>query len=212
MKKLIQLVSALLVLTICPTGTSRAAEAEDPGQATVTNTSLAGSNVSGSGTVTNPRGGRTITIDASLDNPYKLPPEVWDKLSSDQIMELQKTRYNRSQVEDVVVPLASFAAMAVIVGLIFSYRFKRDRMVQETIRLMVDKGAPIPPELLLPRQAQRRPKSDLRSGLAWCGMGVALLIYLSAVPVNRLWALGLIPLLIGVAYLVAWKVEQKKVQ
>lgn len=162
-------------------------------------------------TMTFGRGSNKIVIRAEAPSSFHLPPELLTKLSADQIMELEKARRNDIPIEGLLVPIAFFGGIVAIVALVTSYRLRKARMLQETIRTMVDKGAPIPPELLLTPEPRKRPRSDLRAGLGWSGIGVGLLVYLSGQG-HRLWALGLIPLLIGIAYLIAWKVESRKVQ
>ncbi len=208
MKKLFLLAPALLALTFVTP--AFAAEAEDPAPAATAVTNAAGTNDAETPGITIGGGKHGIVIRGGMSAPF--PPEVMNKLSSQDLLELERMRHSRGfDLEGVLVPLAFFAGVAVIVALVTTYRMKKTRMLQETIRLMVEKGTPIPPELLLPPEPRKRPRSDLRAGLAWCGIGLALLVYLSGLG-HRLWALGLIPLLIGVAFLVAWKVEQKKVQ
>ncbi len=146
------------------------------------------------------------------ENVLGLPKETLDRLPPDQIVEL--LRMKQSHPADIVpivamsVPIALFAAMVAVVALVVSMRLKKNRMMHDTLRAMIEKGTPIPPELLNP-PAQRRPKSDLRSGLIWIGVGIGLTL-LSLVQRNNNWPIGLIPLLIGVAFLIAWKFEAKK--
>jgi hypothetical protein len=206
MKKMLKWTAvAVLGLTLSTPTIIAAAEAEAPAKTTVTNET--GSNA---GTVSVGKRDHKIVVGVEGRSSYPLPPEVLNRLSPEQILELEQSRHG-SQMEEVVVPLGSFAMIVGIVALVVNFRFKRTRMVQETIRAMVEKGTPIPPELLLPPEPRRRPRSDLRSGLGWVGIGIGLLIFLSGQE-GRYWALGLIPLFIGMAYLVAWKVESKKVQ
>lgn len=210
MKKLFLLAPALLALTLATPTRASAAEAEEPAPASAAVTNATDTNAAATPGITLGGGKHGIVIQGGRSAPF--PPEVMNKLSSQDLLELERMRHSRGfDLESVLVPLGFFAAVAVVVGLITAYRMKKTRMLQETIRLMVEKGTPIPPELLLPPEPRKRPRSDLRAGLAWCGIGLALLVYLSGLG-HRLWALGLIPLLIGVAFLVAWKVEQKKVQ
>jgi len=95
-----------------------------------------------------------------------------------------------------------------IVALVLRKRLQQTRLLHETIRAMIDKGQPIPPELLQP-PAPRRPRSDLRRGLVFLGIGIGLTVWL-ALEGGTKWPLGLIPLLMGVAFLVTWKVERPK--
>jgi hypothetical protein len=150
------------------------------------------------------------------DNYYGLPKEAFDRLTPEQIVELaqahQKTFVTEQLPETILtalVPAAMFTMIAVCVWLGVNGRQKRSRMLHDTIRLMIEKGQPIPPELLQPPAPKRRPQSDLRRGLVLAGIGVGLTVWLALDGGNK-WALGLIPLLMGLGFLVTWKVEQNK--
>jgi hypothetical protein len=92
---------------------------------------------------------------------------------------------------------------------IFNYR---DRMRQRTIRMMVEKGQPVPAELLAPATRGIRRRSDARRGVVWTMVGLGLMIWLAAVNdwEGGAWSFGLIPFLIGLGYLIVWKLENKK--
>jgi len=156
------------------------------------------------------KGDKKIIISGELgDTPFGLPKEILEKLSPDQIVELEKARRQTSQVEDIVVPVVFFGAAVAVVALVAGLRLKRNKLLHETMRAMIDKGQPIPPELLQPPTPKRRPRSDLRRGLVLAGIGVGLTVWLALEGGNQ-WALGLIPLLMGLGFLVTWKVEQNK--
>ncbi|MEI9866621.1 MAG: hypothetical protein WDN00_19130 [Limisphaerales bacterium] len=89
------------------------------------------------------------------DNYYGLPKEAFDRLSPEQIMELAKIHHETFSTEQIpelmqsiLIPVAMFTMIAVCVGLGVSSRLKRTRLLHETLRLMIEKGQPIPPELL----------------------------------------------------------------
>ena len=65
------------------------------------------------------KGDKKITISGELgDTPFGLPKEILEKLSPDQIVELEKARRQNSQVEDVVVPVVFFGAAVAVVALV----------------------------------------------------------------------------------------------
>ena len=96
-----------------------------------------------------------------------------------------------------------------IVGIILLVRHQRNRMLHETIRAMVEKGVPIPPDLLAGGGATlgntahpaRRGYNDLRGGLILIAVGGGVMM------ISGKW--GSIPLLIGVAMIVAWLIGSK---
>lgn len=99
-----------------------------------------------------------------------------------------------------------FGLPVFIVGMILLFRYRRDRLLHSTIEKMIEKGVPIPTELF---DAPRRSRADLRRGVFWIALGTGALVYLKATH-SEDWLGGLIPLLIGIAYLVMWRIEQGK--
>ena len=105
----------------------------------------------------------------------------------------------------IIVPVACFVLIFGIVSTVLYAGVRRERQRQETLRAFVEKGAPIPPELLVSQVT----RSDLRRGIVLIATGVGLGIVLALVtPKPELASLGALPGLIGVGYLVAWKLER----
>ena len=142
--------------------------------------------------------------------PTPIPPDVLKKLQPDQVMELMRSR-RFPDVNDIVTTIAVFSTIVLVVATLAFLRFRRTRMLHETLRLMIEKGATIPPELLNPAPAVRRPQSDLRSGLVLTGIGLGLAIFFAAKG-GHAWGLGLIPMFMGIALLITWNVERNKIQ
>jgi hypothetical protein len=101
----------------------------------------------------------------------------------------------------VVVVLCSIPIILVSIQL--SFRQEREKMLQETIRSMIEKGTPIPPELFTRAGAggNSGTRHDLRNGLLLLGVGVGTLIvgYMC----------GWIIFCLGVAFVVASLFEKK---
>ena len=118
----------------------------------------------------------------------------------------------------MVIPLVAivfmtiFGAPVLIVMLIGVIALIGSRMRQRTIRMMVEKGQPVPAELLAPEMRRVRRRSDVRRGVVWTMVGLGLMIWLAAVNdwEGGAWSFGLIPFLIGLGYLIVWKLENKK--
>jgi hypothetical protein len=97
----------------------------------------------------------------------------------------------------------------VIVAIVFYARHRRLKMHHETIRAMIEKGMPIPPEmaagtrsdLLLGNTDPRPARGDFRGGLILVAIGSALLMIVGKV--------GWILVFIGAARLVFWLVEDR---
>ena len=109
--------------------------------------------------------------------------------------------------------LAVFGSPVAILGLFFYFRHRRNRMFHETLRAMVEKGVPIPPELLSGgatlangSNLGRRGIHDLRNGLVLIGLGAGVML----LGVNAGFSkLGLIPIFIGLAMIAAWLIGNK---
>src|SRR6058998_3275295 len=73
------------------------------------------------------------------------------------------------------------------------------RMMDRTIRMMGEKGQPIPPALLAPPTPTIRQRSDMRRGVVLCMVGLGLMLFFGAVNEweGGSWAIGVIPFVIG---------------
>ena len=111
-----------------------------------------------------------------------------------------------------IVFLSIFGAPVLIVIMIGMFALLISRMRQRTIRMMVEKGQPIPAELLAPAARSVRRRSDVRRGVIWTMVGLGAMIFFGAVNdwEGGVWSLGLIPFLIGLGYLMVWKLEGRK--
>jgi hypothetical protein len=119
-----------------------------------------------------------------------------------------------------VLPIAIISILAVfgfpvaIVAVIMFSSWARTRSLHRTVRMMVEKGQPVPPELLSSPAAAPvivRPWYDLRRGIVLVSVGVGVVMFfgISAGWDNGVWALGLIPGLIGLGYLLAWRLAYR---
>jgi hypothetical protein len=128
-----------------------------------------------------------------------------DKIKSDDIPEF-------------VIPIVAitmltiFGAPVLIVAFIMYFGFSKSRMQHRTIRMLAEKGQPIPAELLAPPTPQVRQRSDMRRGIVLVMVGIALMICFGAWNdwEGGAWAIGVIPFVIGLGYLLVWKLEGAK--
>jgi hypothetical protein len=111
-----------------------------------------------------------------------------------------------------ITMLTVFGAPVLIVAVIMYFSFSKTRALHHTVRLLVEKGQPIPAALLAPSAPAQRQRSDLRRGTALAMIGIGLMIFLGAVNdwEGGAWSIGIIPFLIGAGYLLVWKLEGKK--
>jgi Domain of unknown function (DUF6249) len=108
-----------------------------------------------------------------------------------------------------ITMLTIFGAPVLIVAFIMYFGFSKSRMQHRTIRMLAEKGQPIPPALLAPPAPAVRQRSDLRRGVVLCMVGLGLMLFFGAVNSweGGAWAIGVIPFVIGLGYLLVWKLE-----
>jgi hypothetical protein len=121
----------------------------------------------------------------------------------------------------LLIPFAPFVMIIAIVAIVFYFKHRRNKMMQETMLALIEKGVPITPELLAqlritPSGSSNKPGQQpgqsrhrrLLPGLILTGVGTALLITNLGRNSGDNKA-GWIVLFIGVAFLIVWFVERK---
>lgn len=115
-------------------------------------------------------------------------------------------------LEDILIPIVLFGTIALIIWLVVSYRHRSRADKQLTIRLALEKGAELTPELMKSISEPEPPKNkDLRSGLIWLSLGVGLALCGFAVPdptgnaLQGCLAGAAFPFSIGIAYIIMWR-------
>jgi hypothetical protein len=105
----------------------------------------------------------------------------------------------------IVAIVATFSTPIVIIAIFFYFRHRRNQILHETVRMMVEKGVPIPPELFSKSSegtnAAKHPRNDFRSGLILTGVGIGVIMLAGKA--------GWIILLVGVAFLIASLAENR---
>jgi hypothetical protein len=110
-----------------------------------------------------------------------------------------------------LIPIAgmAFAFGVILLGVL--EKAQKEKLRHETIRHALEKGQPLPPELLEGRPL-RRARDDRRGGLVSIAVGIGVFVFFDAmqsegVPDGVKW-LGLIPGLVGIALLINWALER----
>jgi hypothetical protein len=116
-----------------------------------------------------------------------------------------------AMIVPVVAIIAPFLFVVTVLVIMFLKEYRTRKLQQEIIRQLIDKGQPIPPELLhyTPHKKER---NDRRSGLILIAVGVALYFFFGGntfggAESGMHW-IGLIPGLIGVAMLINWVLDR----
>lgn len=114
-----------------------------------------------------------------------------------------------------LIPIVLFMCVAVVFSLFLFFRHRARQEMQNTLRLALDKGTELSPELIKQLgDPEPHADKDLRRGLIWLALGVAMVLL--AFGVNEPDAIGpmmgsaAFPGLVGVAYLIMWKFAARK--
>ena len=114
-------------------------------------------------------------------------------------------------MEEAWIGMAAVVGPTILIGLFFWFRYKSRSDLQQTIRLALDKGNELSPELIdrlgHPAPAKKAPakNKDLRLGIMWLAVALAFAIFGQAIPAEEanaiLLGIAAFPLFIGLAYL-----------
>lgn len=117
--------------------------------------------------------------------------------------------FDLSGLMKAAIPIVGILVGGAITISIFYLQHRENKALHETARLALEKGQPIPPELLdqlngkteLRAEVRREPTNDLRTGLILVAVGAGIYVFFAAMSVQSLRYLGAIPGFIGVALL-----------
>jgi hypothetical protein len=113
-------------------------------------------------------------------------------------------------VAEEFIGLAAVVGPLILLGVYFWLRYRSRQDMQETIRIALDKGHDLSPELIdrlgHPKASKNK---DLRLGVIWLGLAVALALCALFVPEPEarpglLMAMAF-PACIGAAYMIIWR-------
>ena len=132
------------------------------------------------------------------------------------------TRHHRDNDDDdfgafMAIPIIGiifttlFGAPVLVVAAIMFFSYLKSRSLHRTVRTMVEKGEPVPAALFAPPPVVRA-RSDMRRGIVLLMVGFGTMIFFGAMNdwEGGAWAFGIIPFLIGLGYLLVWKLEGPK--
>ena len=122
-------------------------------------------------------------------------------------------------MSEELIPIVMFISIAVVFIAAFWFRQRARDAMQQTIRLALDKGHELTPEII---DRLGHPKAskykDLRLGMIWMSLAIGLVLCGIAVPDPSGHALrgclagAAFPFAIGVAYLILYRFTGKEVQ
>ncbi|MCZ6525587.1 MAG: DUF6249 domain-containing protein [Gammaproteobacteria bacterium] len=114
---------------------------------------------------------------------------------------------------EAMIPITAivytFGMPLLIVAVVLYFSYRKKRLMHETIDQYVTSGKDIPEEVLKGLQKEVTPKNNLHRGLVMSGIGLGIFACFAVIGVIEAAAFGLIPLFIGLAQLLIWKLENK---
>lgn len=109
----------------------------------------------------------------------------------------------------IVAIILAFSTPVIIVIAILVHKARRTNRIHQTVVALAEKGLPIPPDLFVDR-APVETNSTLHKGVILTAVGLGLIIFFLTTERHGPWGAGMIPLLMGLGYLIVWKLEGKK--
>ena len=113
--------------------------------------------------------------------------------------------------EEIFVPISFFAMIIAIVWLISHFNSRKRQVVHETLRLAIDKGQELSPEMMERMSLLNDPiRSDLRRGVLFLAFGAAFGVLGCMIGIEEKEAVypmigvAAFPVFIGLAYLGLW--------
>lgn len=112
------------------------------------------------------------------------------------------------------IGFTSVVAPVVLLAVFFWFRYKGRQQMQETIRLAMDKGQELSPELIDRLGHPKAPKDkDLRLGVIWLAVAIGFAMLSFGIPEEEatgpILGLAAFPGAIGIAYLILHKFARK---
>lgn len=118
---------------------------------------------------------------------------------------LDKQGENGMDINTMIVAVSPFLFALLIIIIFQIFRYKKKKDMNALYVKYLESGKEIPAELLNP---QRR-SSDLKKGIVLITVGIGICIFLFAEEGESAWTMGLIPLLLGVGFLIVHKLNSK---
>lgn len=110
----------------------------------------------------------------------------------------------------ILAVLLVFLTPVIIVIAVLVHKSQRAKRIHQTVVALAEKGLPVPPDLFIERRAPDQ-TSSLHKGVVLVAVGLGLtLFFLSMSERHAPWGVGMIPLLIGIGYLIVWWLEERK--
>ena len=112
-----------------------------------------------------------------------------------------------------LIPMVLFAVIGIVVIGYFYWNHKNRASIMETVQKAIDQGGEMTPELLTQLGATGNHRfRDMRRGIVFLSLGVAGMLCSMFFPdpdvVNGIRAGSVFPLMLGIGFLIVWKLNK----
>jgi hypothetical protein len=116
---------------------------------------------------------------------------------------------------EVFIPIVMFIVIGFSLSAFFYWNHKNRQSIMETVQKALDNGSELTPELLSRLGAAVNPRArDLRRGIVILSIGVAGLLcslfFADPEVVNGLRAGSMFPLMMGIGFLLVWRLNRQQ--
>ncbi|MDG0968672.1 MAG: DUF6249 domain-containing protein [Porticoccaceae bacterium] len=110
----------------------------------------------------------------------------------------------------VIAIISIFGSPFIILGLVMFYKHRKRRQRDALITKFLDAGKDIPVEVIQGFSGTDEPKGNLQRGIMLTGIGIGLYLFFGMYLSWNFASIALIPLFIGIARLLMWKLGDQK--
>ena len=114
---------------------------------------------------------------------------------------------------EAMIPIIMFIVLGIVILGYYFWNHKSRETIMATVQKAMDQGKELTPELLMQLGAAVNPKvRDLRRGIVFLSLGIAGLLcslfFNAADVVNGIRAGSVFPLMLGLGFLLVWKLNK----
>ncbi|MFB0995047.1 MAG: DUF6249 domain-containing protein, partial [Porticoccaceae bacterium] len=134
--------------------------------------------------------------------------EALEQIETGVEIDIDHSGFGPGKVLVTVVAILSTLGMPfIIIGLILFYKHRKRRQRDLLISKFIDAGKDIPVEILQGSDGSDEPQGNFQRGIMLTGIGIGLLLFLGILVGWDVASVALIPLFIGLARLLIWKLS-----
>lgn len=163
---------------------------------------------------------RSVVREALENNPDITEEDLeafddrWDDEWDEEWVDLEFDEHGALGVGEALVAILAiiliFGSPVMLVAIFLYASYRKRRLVRDMISQYLANGQPVPPEVFKGLAGDVTPRSNLHKGMILLGVGIGVVLSFWLMGKMTVAYLGLIPLFIGAAQLLIWKLEKDK--